>query len=180
MNGEKNIIQIEKPVTQTLEAIKSLLAWKGRAADPLPSFVELGSGESRCVLVLNNKRDAYYCVTSRDCSCPSAIYRHNGPCKHQRKYFHLSKEDGRNEAAVVKGLATKSVSAATAASIIPKREPFKPFLEDELRPARKLAKPPAEASASSLSVIDCHDTTALDVAYHSIKLDREMWPLVEA
>jgi len=73
------------PVTQSVDAIKSLLAYVGRASNPLPSDVSLDNG--RLVLVLNNKKDAYYTCTARACSCPSAIYRHNGPCKHQRKYF---------------------------------------------------------------------------------------------
>jgi hypothetical protein len=38
------------------------------------------------VLVLSNKKDAYYTVTATACSCPSATYR-GGACKHQRKYF---------------------------------------------------------------------------------------------
>jgi hypothetical protein len=82
----KTIINIEKPQTQTVEAVKSLLAWRGRAVDPLPQYVELGSKEGRCVLVLSNKKDAYYVTTARACSCPAAIYNH-GPCKHQRKHF---------------------------------------------------------------------------------------------
>ena len=73
------------PVTQSVDAIKILLAFVGRASDPMPTDVTLDNG--RLVLVLNNKRDAYYVTTAHACSCPSAIYRHNGPCKHQRRYF---------------------------------------------------------------------------------------------
>ena len=73
------------PITQSIDAVKSLLAYVGRASDPLPSFLEL-PGE-RCVLVLSNKKDAYYTVTPKRCSCPSATYRPGQPCKHQRKYF---------------------------------------------------------------------------------------------
>ena len=80
------ILNIESPVTQSIDAIKALLQWKGRAADPLPQFVEMGKEESRLVLVLSNKRDAYYTTTAAKCSCPAAHY-HRGPCKHQRKYF---------------------------------------------------------------------------------------------
>jgi len=82
----RTIINQEKPQTQTVDAIKALLSWRGRASDPLPSFVELGKEESRLVLVLSNKNDCYYTVTGKDCSCPAAIY-HRGPCKHQRKHF---------------------------------------------------------------------------------------------
>jgi hypothetical protein len=76
------------PITQSVEAVKALLTWKGRAVDPLPSVVEFANEgeESRLVLVLSNKRNSYYVVTSAKCSCPSATY-HNGRCKHQRKHF---------------------------------------------------------------------------------------------
>lgn len=82
----KFLIDIQKPTTQTVEAVKSLLAWRGRAVDPLPQYVELGSKGGRCVLVLSNKKDCFYVTTARACSCPAAVYNH-GPCKHQRKHF---------------------------------------------------------------------------------------------
>jgi hypothetical protein len=85
MSG-KTIVQMESPKTQSIAAIKALLQWKGRASDPLPSFVELGKGESWVILVLNGKRDAFYTATAKACSCPAAVY-HHGPCKHQRKFF---------------------------------------------------------------------------------------------
>jgi len=149
--NSKTILNVEKPQTQTVAAIKALLSWRGRAADPLPSFIEIGSGDNRLVLVLSNKRDAYYTVTARDCSCPAAIY-HHGPCKHQRKYF-------------------PEVNAATKpAAIVMERKPFKPFIEDEARAAK--------VSASSFEMVDClPDPTARDLAYHSIKADRDMWPV---
>ena len=73
------------PITQSKEAVKSLLAYVGLASDPLPTFLELP--DKRCILVLSNKKDSYYTVTPESCSCPSATYRPGKPCKHQRKYF---------------------------------------------------------------------------------------------
>jgi hypothetical protein len=73
------------PITQSIDAVKSLLAYVGRASDPLPTFLELP--DKRCILVLSNKKDVYYTVTPKACSCPSATYRPGKPCKHQRKYF---------------------------------------------------------------------------------------------
>lgn len=73
------------PITQSIDAVKSLLAYVGRASDPLPTFLELPGG--RCVLVLSNKKDVYYTVTPKACSCPGSTYRPGQPCKHQRKYF---------------------------------------------------------------------------------------------
>jgi hypothetical protein len=146
-------IEIGNPKTQALDAVKALLAWKGRSSNPLPSFIEMGSGDSRLMLVLSNNKDAYYTVTSRDCSCPAHNWHPGQRCKHQRKYF-----------------AEHQATAKPAA--VEAHRPFKPFIENEARPAK--------AAASSLSAIDCHDTSDMDVAYHSIKADREMWPLCEA
>ena len=88
MNG-KNILEGRTgPVTQSLEAVKNLLAFVGRASDPLPTDVSLHNG--RLVLVLSNKKDCFYTVTVTKCSCPSSTYR-GGPCKHQRKYFPVAK-----------------------------------------------------------------------------------------
>jgi len=81
----KTLLTSGGPITQSIDAVKVLLAYVRRASDPLPTDVGLDNG--RLILVLNNKKDAYYTVTAKACSCPSAIYRHNGPCKHQRKYF---------------------------------------------------------------------------------------------
>jgi hypothetical protein len=80
----KTILKVESPTTQSIDSVKSLLAYIGRASDPLPTGVSLENG--RVVLVLSNKRDAYYTTTAAKCSCPAAHY-HNGSCKHQRKYF---------------------------------------------------------------------------------------------
>jgi hypothetical protein len=83
--SEKNLLEGRTgPVTQSLDAIKSLLAFVGRASNPPPIDVSLDNG--RLVLVLSNKKDAYYTVTEKKCSCPAATY-HQGPCKHQRRYF---------------------------------------------------------------------------------------------
>lgn len=95
----RRILNIEKPTTQTIAAVKALLAWRGRASDPLPAFVEMGAGESRLVLVLSNKKDCFYVATARDCSCPARSWHPNGPCKHQRKYFP-EQQTTRPEAAI--------------------------------------------------------------------------------
>ena len=86
------------PVTQSVDAVKNLLAFVGRASDPMPSDVTLDNG--RLVLVLNGKKDAYYTCTAAACSCPAAHWN-RGPCKHQKKYFSqpkttapVSTEDG--------------------------------------------------------------------------------------
>jgi hypothetical protein len=85
MSG-RTLVQIENPVTQSLDAVKAFLTWKGRALDPMPSTIEFIQEEGRMVLVLSNKKDRYYVTTATKCSCPSATYR-DGSCKHQRHYF---------------------------------------------------------------------------------------------
>jgi len=84
--SERNLLDKVRsgPVTQSRDAIKTLLAFVGRASDPMPSDVTLDNG--RMVLILSNKKDAYYTCTAKACSCPAASY-HHGPCKHQRRYF---------------------------------------------------------------------------------------------
>ena len=81
------LVSAEKPQTQTVEAVKALLSWRGRACDPLPEFVEMGEGESRLVLILSNKKDAYYVTTARACSCPAKTWHPGQRCKHQRAHF---------------------------------------------------------------------------------------------
>jgi len=83
--SNKNLLEgLTGPQTQSVDAVRALLAWRGHPTEPMPASVELAGG---LVLVLNGKRDAYYVTTSRACSCPSAIYRPGKPCKHRRKYF---------------------------------------------------------------------------------------------
>jgi len=86
VNG-KTIFDGASPKTQSIEAVKALLTWKGRGCDPMPSFIEVGKGEGRVVLVLSNKKDAYYVTTPQDCSCPSVAYHPGQACKHQRRHF---------------------------------------------------------------------------------------------
>ncbi len=83
---------------KSVEAVKAILAWKGRAVDPLPSVVEFANEgeENRLVLVLSNKKNAYYVTTATKCSCPSQTYR-GGPCKHMRKHFSAKPEIGAAE-----------------------------------------------------------------------------------
>jgi hypothetical protein len=170
---EKNILEGRTgPVTQSVASVKSLLAYVGRGYDPLPEFVEMGKEEGKVVLVLSNKRDVYYTTTARVCSCPSATYRHNGPCKHQRKFFSgLQKSRVELEAESDAILAAQNGAKRLARP--PKDEPliqrggFKPF--DEL-PSERAAK------AVPSMLIDLHDTTEREVAYHSIQDDKTMWP----
>jgi hypothetical protein len=151
MSGKNLLEGRTGPITQSVDAIKSLLAWKGHPVSPLPADVSMDNG--RMVLVLSNKKDSYYTVTATKCSCPAATY-HQGPCKHQRKYFAEAKA------------ATKPT---TASEPLVKRGGFKPV---DTLPGEEMRA----AKASSLSAIDCHDSSDLDAAYWSIQEDKTMWP----
>ena len=83
----KTLLETTNPVTQSVESVKAFLSWRERAVDPLPTDVSLENG--RMVLVLSSKKDAYYCTTSRACSCPAAAYHPGQRCKHQKRYFPL-------------------------------------------------------------------------------------------
>lgn len=87
--NEKTLIETANPKTQSIESVKALLQWRGRAVDPLPATVEFMNhgDDSRLMLVLSNDKTAYYVTTARGCSCPSAAYRPGQRCKHQRKFF---------------------------------------------------------------------------------------------
>ena len=89
MSG-KNLLEGQTgPISQSVDAVKSLLTWRGRGCDPMPSTLEFVNegDESRLVLVLSNKKDSSYVVTPAKCSCSAATYHPGQPCKHQRKHF---------------------------------------------------------------------------------------------
>lgn len=96
---ERTIFDGSSPKTQSIEAVKALLTWKGRAVDPLPSVVAFANEgeESRLMLVLSNQKDNYYVVTPTACSCPARTDRPGEPCKHIRKYFGAKPEIGATE-----------------------------------------------------------------------------------
>ena len=143
------------PITQSIDAVKSLLAYVGQAYDPLPTSFEM-PGE-RCLLVLSNKKDVYYTVTPKVCSCPSATYRPGQPCKHQRRYFPQAAKPEQTTAA------------------------------DSIKPAGKwpggfngpvdLETIKAESHKSTIlreMLIDCgHDTTLKDLPYWQKKQGQE-------
>jgi hypothetical protein len=81
-----NKLVVSSPVTQSREAVEQLITYHNHGQQPveMPDFYRL-TGEM--VLVLNNKKDAYYVTTPKSCSCPASVYNPGKPCKHSRKYF---------------------------------------------------------------------------------------------
>jgi len=122
MSG-KLIYENTTPKTQSVDAVKALLSFKKVASNPLPQEVSLDGG--RLVLVLSNKKDAFYAVTSRACSCPAATYNPGKPCKHSRKYFPQPKKS--REELEAEGEA---------------------ILEAHHNTAKRLARPPEDIRAS--------------------------------
>jgi len=92
MSGKNLLEDRTGPITQSVEAVKKLLTFLGRTSDPLPNEVSLDGG--RLVLVLSKKKDVYYTVTSRACSCPSATYHPGQKCKHIKQFFPESSMEG--------------------------------------------------------------------------------------
>jgi hypothetical protein len=78
MSG-RTILKMENPVTQSIDAVKSLLAYVGRASDPMPIFVEL---KDSVRLTRSKKGDCYYTTTLSECSCKARTYNPGNPCKH--------------------------------------------------------------------------------------------------
>lgn len=74
------------PVTQTVESVEALAAYLKKPIEG--GVLDLGAVK----LVKSNKGNAFYCVTAKACSCPSATYRPGQTCKHQRKHFGLRDE----------------------------------------------------------------------------------------
>jgi len=74
----KMLFENKVPVTQSIEAVRGLIAYQdGQEPQEMPTFYRLSGG---LVLVLSNKKDAYYVVTPKACSCPSATYHPGQPC----------------------------------------------------------------------------------------------------
>lgn len=70
MNG-KTILTIATPVTQSREAVQSLIAYQNHGTVPaeMPPFYRLSAD---MVLVASNKGDAYYVTTPKSCTCLAA------------------------------------------------------------------------------------------------------------
>ena len=149
----KTLIDIQKPTTQTVEAVKALLAWRGRAAEPLPSFIEMGEGNNRLVLVLSNKKDCFYVTTAKDCSCPAHNWHPGQRCKHQRKHFAEQTIHKQTMADTLEQAernlprmpyqyqrmvraAREEAEADALLELDPDRKPFRPFIEDDGKPTR--------------------------------------------
>jgi len=119
-----NKLVIANPVTQTRDAMQQLIAYfnHGQQPEEMPSFYRL---DGEMVLVLNNKKDAYYVTTPKTCSCPASVYNPGKPCKHSRKYFPQPKKS--REELEAEGEA---------------------ILEAHHNTAKRLARPPEDIRAS--------------------------------
>jgi hypothetical protein len=129
----KTSFQMEKPTTQTVDAVKSLLAYVGRASNPLPIFVELKGGVR---LTRSKKGDCYYTTTPADCSCKARTFNPGTPCKHMTALqagngVEASRAQARAYQARQRELKGKGSSspaeAAQPARRLARPEAFRPF-----------------------------------------------------
>jgi len=108
MSG-KIVIETANPKTQTVDAVKALLAYMHRPAEPLPEFVEL---QDRMRLTRSKDGKGYYLTTPKNCSCPARAFNPGAPCKHM-KALQASIEEQEDE------------------SILPAMsQPFRPYVDD--------------------------------------------------
>ncbi len=74
----KLLVEIQNPVSQTIDSGKSLARFLG-LSEVLPEIIALAN-ESQ--LTLSGKKDCYYYTSPEGCSCPAGV--HNKLCKHRR------------------------------------------------------------------------------------------------
>jgi hypothetical protein len=129
----RTLIQVEKPTTQTVDAVKSLLTYVGRASDPMPIFVELKGGVR---LTKSSKGDCYYTTTATDCSCRARTYNPCTPCKHM-KVLQASNgvEASRAQARAYQAHQRKLRELAKGGS----------SPAEAAQPAKRLARPPEDS-----------------------------------
>ena len=72
-------ILLGSPVTQSTEAVVSMLKYIGKSIDPLPEIVSL-SGCSQ--LTKSSKGDCYYMTSLKGCTCIGFVYHKN--CRHMK------------------------------------------------------------------------------------------------
>jgi hypothetical protein len=198
--NERTLLASASPITQSIDAVKSLLAYVGRSSDPLPTFVEMPGSE--VLLVLSGKKDAYYTTTAQACSCPSGIYRPGQICKHRRTYFlgdtkaakiaeakaktEESRQQARDYQARQRALTAKAKSNPGFGEENTTKRLARPP-KDNIRPEGKWPEGfngpvdpdmiKAESPKSSIlreMLIDCgHDTTLRDVTYWAKKHGQE-------
>jgi hypothetical protein len=119
------ILTIATPVTQSREAVQSLIAYQNHGTAPaeMPPFYRLSAD---LVLVASNKGDAYYVTTPKSCTCPAAAYHLGQRCKHQKKYFPPATTPEEPTAAP-RRLARPPDEAGSIRPVFDK--PFRPFSE---------------------------------------------------
>jgi hypothetical protein len=180
----RTLLASDSPITQSIDAVKALLAYAGRASDPLPTFVEMPSRE--VVLVLSGKKDVYYTTTPRSCSCPSGTYRPGQVCKHRRNYFSpkadklaeakAKTEESRRQAREYQArqrALKASANPADNSSIKPKGK-WPGGFNGPADPDQIKAESPKSSILQDM-LIDCgHDTNMRDVAYWEKKQSQEV------
>jgi len=126
------LVQIEKPTTQTVDSVKSLLAYVGRASDPMPIFVELKGGVR---LTRSKKGDCYYTTTPTECSCKARTFNPGTSCKHMKALQAGNSVEASRAQARAYQARQRELMAQSRGSSLPELE----------KPVKRLARPAEES-----------------------------------
>ena len=119
----KLIVEIQNPVSQTIESGKSLAMFLGLNED-LPGIIPLANDSQ---LTLSSKWDCYYYTSSTGCSCPAGV--HNKICKHRRDLIQTTRETAKkSEPRLARMIKAARDNAGSKLELFGNK-PFKPVLE---------------------------------------------------
>lgn len=86
--SNKIILEPKLPITQSVEAVKSLIeSLTGKPCIELPTVFKLPNAAQ---LTLSSKKDAYYYTTLNSCSCKAG--EHHKICRHRRDFCQATRE----------------------------------------------------------------------------------------
>jgi hypothetical protein len=119
--------------TQSIDSVKSLLAYVGRASDPMPIFVELKGGVR---LTRSKNGDCYYTTTPTECSCKARTFNPNTPCKHMKALQAGNSVEASRAQARAYQARQRELREQAKASSSP---------AEDAQPARRLARPPEDS-----------------------------------
>jgi len=151
MSG-KTIFDGNSPKTQSIESVKSLLNWRSRGSDPMPSFIEL-AGSVR--LTKSSKGDAYYTTTPTNCSCPGRTYNPGQQCKHMKALLAGDSVGASRAQAKAYQARQREMRVKAKACTTP---------EEHQEPAKRLARPPEDSIRPEGKWAGGHNGPVLEVA----------------
>jgi hypothetical protein len=182
MNG-KNLLEGRiGATTQESSAVKTLIEYAtGKTCEELPAIFKLADGAQ---LTRSSKGDVFYYTSEKVCTCPGFCYRRS--CKHVKALLSGNTVEASRAQARAYQARQRDLRAKAKASSLPEpKEPAKklarPPEEASIRPDMRGFKPisplPGEERAKSTvdkMLIDLHDTLPSDLPYWQRKDAVEM------